>query len=147
MPLSTLTTITGTEVVLEGDADPCNIFWQVGSSATLGTDSIFKGNILALASITVTTGADVEGRVLARNAAVTLDTNDIFLSCGNSPVCGDGNLDEGEQCDDSNLEDGDGCSANCTIEEVEPIPEFTSIGAGIALAGIGAYLYRRRSRK
>src|SRR4029077_11138252 len=52
-----------------------NVFWQVGSSATLGTGSVFKGTILALASITVTTGATVEGRLLARTAAVTLDSN------------------------------------------------------------------------
>src|SRR6185503_12328550 len=52
-----------------------NVFWQVGSSATLGTGSVLKGNILALASITVTTGAAVEGRLLARTGAVTLDSN------------------------------------------------------------------------
>jgi hypothetical protein len=64
-------------VILSGGARAANVFWQVGSSATLGTDSVFKGNILALASITVTTGATVEGRALARTAAVTLDTNTI----------------------------------------------------------------------
>src|SRR5439155_831563 len=53
---------------------------QVGSSATLGTGSVFKGNILALASITVTTGAAVEGRLLARTAAVTLNSNVIGLA-------------------------------------------------------------------
>jgi hypothetical protein len=51
------------------------VFWQVGSSATLGTGTSFTGNILALTSITVTTGARVTGRTLARNGAVTLDTN------------------------------------------------------------------------
>jgi len=74
---STLTTITGTQVVLAGGAQAKNIFWQVGSSATLGTNSIFKGNILALASITITTGVNLEGRALAQNGAVTLDTNTI----------------------------------------------------------------------
>jgi len=74
---STLTTITGTQVVLAGGAQAKNIFWQVGSSATLGTNSIFKGNILALASITITTGVNLEGRALAQTAAVTLDTNTI----------------------------------------------------------------------
>jgi hypothetical protein len=74
---STLTTITGTEVVLAGGAQAKNIFWQVGSSATLGTNSIFKGNILALASITITTGVNLEGRALAQTAAVTLDSNTI----------------------------------------------------------------------
>src|SRR5437667_2872208 len=72
---STLTTTVGRQVILSGGARAANVFWQVGSSATLGTGSVFKGNILALASITVTTGAAVEGRLLARTAAVTLDSN------------------------------------------------------------------------
>jgi hypothetical protein len=55
------------------------VFWQVGSSATLGTTSVMKGNILAFASITVTTGAAVEGRLLARSGAVTLDSNTITI--------------------------------------------------------------------
>src|SRR5437763_3337208 len=77
---STLTTTVGRQVVLSGGARAANVFWQVGSSATLGTGSVFKGNILALASITVTTGAAVEGRPLARTAAVTLDSNGIGLA-------------------------------------------------------------------
>jgi hypothetical protein len=72
---STLTTGSGSHVILANGATACNIFWQVGSSATLGTNSIFKGNILALTSITITTGVNLEGRALARNGAVTLDTN------------------------------------------------------------------------
>src|SRR6202140_4063365 len=74
---STLTTITSTQVVLAGGAQAKNIFWQVGSSATLGTNSIFRGNILALTSITITTGVNLEGRALAQNGAVTLDGNTI----------------------------------------------------------------------
>jgi LPXTG-motif cell wall-anchored protein len=63
-------------VIVSNGAQACNVFWQVGSSATLGTGSTFKGTIMALASISVTTGVDVEGRALSRNGAVTLDTND-----------------------------------------------------------------------
>ena len=74
---STLITSGTSNVVLLNAAQACNVFWQVGSSATLGTNSIFKGNILALTSATLTTGTNVEGRVLARNGAVTLDTNTI----------------------------------------------------------------------
>jgi len=72
---STLITDTGTQVVLSGGAVASNVFWQVGSSATLGTNSSFAGTIMALDSITLTTGASLQGRALARNAAVTLDTN------------------------------------------------------------------------
>ncbi|HWY68926.1 MAG TPA: ice-binding family protein, partial [Terriglobales bacterium] len=74
---STLITGSGSHVVLTNSAKACNVFWQVGSSATLGTNSVFAGNILALTSIAVTTGAKFDGRALARNGAVTLDTNTI----------------------------------------------------------------------
>jgi hypothetical protein len=74
---TTLTTLSGTHVALTGGAQACNVFWQVGSSATLGTNSTFVGNILALQSITVATGATIYGRALARNGAVTLDDNTI----------------------------------------------------------------------
>src|SRR3990167_2791986 len=74
---STLITGGASSVSLVNGAQACNVFWQVGSSATLGTNSTFKGNILALTSATLTTGANVEGRVLARNGAVTLDTNTV----------------------------------------------------------------------
>lgn len=77
---STLTTASGSSVVFSGGAQACNVFWQIGSSATLGTGSNFKGTILALTSITATTGAVIEGRLLARNGAVTLDTNTITRS-------------------------------------------------------------------
>ncbi|MFH0831014.1 MAG: ice-binding family protein, partial [Parcubacteria group bacterium] len=77
---STLVTASNSNIVLINGAQACNVFWQVGSSATLGTDSTFRGNILALTSATLTTGADVDGRVLARNGAVTLDTNGITRS-------------------------------------------------------------------
>jgi hypothetical protein len=72
---STITTASASSVALTNGASPGNVFWQVGSSATIGTGTSFTGNILALASITVTTGATVTGRTLARNGAVTLDSN------------------------------------------------------------------------
>ncbi len=77
---STLTTGSGSHIVLANGAKACNVFWQVGSSATLGTNSVFKGNIMALTSITITTGVNLEGRALARNGAVTLDT-DVITGC------------------------------------------------------------------
>lgn len=77
---STLTTGSGSHIVLANNASACNVFWQVGSSATLGTNSVFKGNILALTSITITTGVNLQGRALARNGAVTLDS-DVITGC------------------------------------------------------------------
>jgi hypothetical protein len=74
---STLISANNSNVVLTGGAQACNVFWQVGSSATLGTGSNFRGSILALTSITLVTGANVDGRVLARNGSVTLDSNTI----------------------------------------------------------------------
>lgn len=77
---STLTTASNSSVVtINGGLMPdCNVFWQVGSSATLGTGTAFEGHILALTSITMNTGATIlGGSALARNGAVTLDTNSI----------------------------------------------------------------------
>ncbi|WP_244928101.1 ice-binding family protein [Nocardioides sp. W7] len=74
---STLITASGSRVALVGGAQACHVFWQVGSSATLGTSSDFVGTVLALTSISAQTRAVVLGRLLARNGAVTLDTNTI----------------------------------------------------------------------
>ena len=79
---STLTTASSASVVLINSADACNVNWQVGSSATLGTDTTFEGNILALTSITLGTRANIlSGRALAQNGAVTLDSNDVSDVC------------------------------------------------------------------
>lgn len=72
---TTLTTTTGRQVALAGGARAANVFWQVGSSATLGSMSVLQGTILATQSVTANTGAKVTGRLLARIAAVSLDTN------------------------------------------------------------------------
>jgi hypothetical protein len=77
MPASTLTVLSGRQVILINGARASNVFWQVGSSATLGTMVRFAGNILASASITLQTGAMVDGRVLTQTAAITLDTNTV----------------------------------------------------------------------
>lgn len=83
---STLVTSTFSSIILTDGAQACNVYWQVGSSATLGTYSSFKGNILALTAATLTTGANVEGRVLARNAAVTLDASSVRAAACAAPA-------------------------------------------------------------
>ena len=74
---TTLTTTSGRKVILSGGALASNIFWQVGSSATFGTTSVFKGTILAMQSITFNTGATLDGKALARTGAITMAGNTI----------------------------------------------------------------------
>ena len=76
---SSLTTASSSQVIMINGGAICNIYWVVGSSATLGTGSSFLGNILAVASITLTTGASLSGRALAQTGAVTLDTNAVTI--------------------------------------------------------------------
>ena len=83
---STLIMNTNSRVALINGAQACNVFWQVGSSATIGVGSRFVGTVLALASITAQTGATIRGRLLARNGAVTLDTNTITRSRCTAPT-------------------------------------------------------------
>jgi hypothetical protein len=74
---SALTVTSGRMVILSGGAQAANVFWQVGSSATLGTTSMFAGTILAQASVSLNNGATLNGRALARDGAVTLDSNNV----------------------------------------------------------------------
>lgn len=87
---SALTVESGATVALTGGAQACNVFWQVGSTATLGTDAAFIGTIMASTSITLATGADLEGRALASTGSVTLDSNTINVptTCVVAPVGG-----------------------------------------------------------
>lgn len=82
---STLTTASGATVDVINSGSQCNVYWQVGSSATLGTATTLAGNILALTSITLNTGANVSGRLLARNGSVTLDASGVSI-CPTCPV-------------------------------------------------------------
>jgi len=88
---STLITASSSQVSLINGAQPCNVFWQVGSSATLGTSSVFAGNILALESISLDSGVTVNGRLLARTGAVTLINDTITRA----DCAGDGGDDGG----------------------------------------------------
>jgi len=88
---STLTTATGSSISYINGAQPCNVYWQVGSSATLGTGSTFVGNILAAASITVSSNVTVQGRLLAGTGDVTLINDTIHPSaCATSGTGGNG---------------------------------------------------------
>jgi hypothetical protein len=82
---SKLTTASASKVILTNGAQACNVFWQVTSSAALGSSSNFQGTIIALTSITLNKGAKVEGRVLARNGDVTMISNVIT-----KPTCSSG---------------------------------------------------------
>jgi hypothetical protein len=77
---SSLTTTSGRKVILAGSAKASNIFWQVGSSATFGTTSVFKGTVMAMQSITFNTGATLDGRALARTGTITLAGNTIVAN-------------------------------------------------------------------
>ncbi len=103
---STLTTAGNASVLVKNGARSCNAFWQVGSSATLGTGTQFVGSILALTSISLTTGVQVFGRALARNGAVTMDTNHLDVgACADEASGGstDGTANGGGA--DANTED------------------------------------------
>ena len=84
---STLTTASGAAVNFTNGGQACGVHWQIGSSATIGSGTSFRGNIFALASITMNTGANDQGALFARTAAVTLDTNAVAVvgSCGFGP--------------------------------------------------------------
>ncbi|HEY3407339.1 MAG TPA: ice-binding family protein [Propionicimonas sp.] len=82
-----LTTASSSSIVLLNDAQSCHVFWQVGTSATLGTSTRFVGTIMALTSISLKTGARIEGRALARNGSVTLDNNVLTdTRCASTPT-------------------------------------------------------------
>ena len=121
---SALTAVSGSEVRAidfgSGTAAGCNVFWQVTSSAGIGTDATFLGHILALSDITLGHGAIVNGSALARNGQVTMDANTI-----NNLICGD----------DDDDDDGDGVA-------VVPLPSAAALGLGLLPL---AWLARRRA--
>lgn len=121
---STLTTISDSKVVLINGAKSCNVFWAVGSSATLGTGSSFVGHILAMESITATTGTEVYGQLLALDGAVTLDT--VVIT---NDVC-----TAGEQQDSgSDIEELPNTGSNSGLINL----------GGLALLGLGIYITRK----
>lgn len=125
---STLTTASNSSVAFTNGGKGARVFWQIGSSATLGTTTNFAGNILALSSITLTTGSTINcGRALARNGAVTMDTNVVSIG--------------GAGCEFAPPGPGPGPGGNS-------IPE-PGTGSLLLLAGIPALVWQvaKRSRK
>lgn len=133
---STLTTASGSSVLLAGAGSGDGVFWVVGSSATLGTTTAFEGNILAAAAITLNTGATILcGSALARDEAVTLDTNIVGVGCGGGfqSVVGDTGNTFGLL--------GPGAPVN---GDLAPVPEpSTLLLFGSSLLGMGGALWRR----
>ena len=88
---TTLVTESASSVILTNGASPCNVYWKVGSSATFGTGTAFEGNVLALETISMTSGVTFLGRALARNGEVTLD-NDVLTApqCSTGSTSGSG---------------------------------------------------------
>lgn len=127
---STVTTAANSSVVMAGGGQPCNVFWRVGSSATLGTGTAFKGNLLASASITLTTASTLNGRAMAVNAAVTMDRNDVSLgSCAVTPV----------QSPDAGVSPVDAGSPESAPDAGLPIVSLApSLGAATQFAVLGA---------
>jgi hypothetical protein len=113
---SALTTASNSRVALINGARACQVYWQVGSSATLGTNTDFLGSVVALTSIAANTGADVEGRLLARNGSTTLDNNRITrASCEDittPPTTPPTTTPSGDDDDDDNGGGGDNGSGD-----------------------------------
>jgi hypothetical protein len=121
---SGLTTATGSSVSLINGAVAANVFWQVGSSATLGSTSSFSGNILALSSISLGTGASLNGRALARGGAVTLLGNSV-----NTPATLGGN--------------GGGPAVGGSAAGVPALSPWALAALALLVGGSGALLLQR----
>lgn len=134
---STLTTASSSRVNALNGGPGSDIYWLVGSSATLGTGTVFAGNVLATASITLTTGADIIcGRAIALGGAVTLDTNTISNQCGGSGSLVAGRSDFGSY----------GYSSEPAIGAAVPDPKSWALML-LGFAGIGGVSRVRRGRR
>jgi serine protease AprX len=136
---STLITGSNSSVILSGGVQASNVFWQVGSSATLGTGTAFKGNILALTSITVATGASVDGRALARNGAVTLDSN-VFENSPPPPRSPAAVFPQASRASSLVAAGTDGVGVNVAVVDtgIDNLPDFAGrLVSGVDLSGEG----------
>jgi hypothetical protein len=131
---SQLTTASASSVVLVNGASPCNVYWQIGSSAVLGSTTAFQGNVMALTSISLNNGATVIGRLLARNGAVTLINNVI-----NGAQCGASTSEGGDTLGPGNTTPGGGGSGNSSTG-----PGTTQNGTAVFVPGPRAQSTPRR---
>jgi hypothetical protein len=134
---STLTTASNSTVLLTNGAQACGVYWQVGSSATLGSATHFQGNLMALSSITLVTGANIlTGRALARNGALTLDSDHITPPVGACTV-GTGGTGGGAGGGGTggSGSGGSGGSSGSGGPGTPGVPD-TGVGAGFAIAAL-----------
>ena len=146
--VSTLITASNSTVKLIGGAQACNVFWQVGSSATLGTRTTFVGSILALTSATVRTGATVAGRVLARNGQVSLAANIITRpTCNSASATPAATTSAAGGGTPTGVPAGSGGEAGTISQRTIEVAILAGVG-GLALLVFGVYgASRRRSRR
>lgn len=136
--VSTLISASNASVkVINGGGD-CGVFWQVGSSATLGTGTAFVGSILALTSISISTGATLEGRALARNGAVTMDHNVISASSCNVVSARDAGATDAADAADA-LPDGGIVDSGRGVDSSMPAPDAGEADAGVMDSGTTAF--------
>jgi len=141
---STLITGSNTSVSLINGAQACNVFWQVGSSATLGTGTRFVGTVMAAASITANTAATIHGRLLAQTAAVTLDTNTITTSnCASSASGGGGGSGEGGGTETTTPVEATKLAEANTLAEAVGSGTTTPVATTTPLAPIGSRTVRK----
>jgi hypothetical protein len=144
---STLITGSNTSVSLINGAQACNVFWQVGSSATLGTGTRFVGTVMAAETITAGTAATVHGRLLASVAAVNLDTNTITTSnCASSVSGGGGGSETTTPTEEQALATAPKPTSPATVVPLPPIGSRTTLTRRQREAKRRAALRRRRRR-
>jgi hypothetical protein len=144
---STLTSASSATIALVNGADACNVFWQVGSSATFGTDTVFVGHVLALTSITANTRATFQGQLLAQNGAVTLDTNTITnnlcATAASATPTASATPGASETPDEGKLTDTGG-----QLPQTEAFDWLTPLAIGLGVIGLataGYLIWRRRN--
>jgi uncharacterized repeat protein (TIGR01451 family) len=142
---TTLTTASNSQVIMSSGGSGANVYWQIGTSATIGTGTSFRGNLLANTSITMTTGASTMGRLFAIGAAVTMDTNNVTaVTVGSSPqvsllqsVMPTGTVAPGTDLVFSFVFTNNGSVSASSYTIIDPIPVQTDFKVSSATTGLG----------